>query len=105
MFVARWSVDVRFGHREEFLRLQKKWLDEVGSKAGFDKAAARVLNGSIGAAESRWEMEMKVASLDALEKHWERMKSVPYHAQFARELEPHIVSGSNRWEILRIVDV
>lgn len=28
----------------------------------------------------------------------------PWHAQFGKEMEPHVVSGTNQWEIFRIVE-
>ena len=103
MFVARFSVDVRFGHKDDFTLAMKKWQAEVGSKVGWDNQ--RVLTGSIGAPESRFEMEMQVSSLADLENAWARMVELPHHKVYAKELEQHIVSGSNRWEVFRVVQM
>ena len=105
MFIARWTVDVRFGHRDEFLRVQRKWFEEVGKKVGLEEYKQRALNGSIGAAESRWEFEFAVPTLAALESFFAQIAKLPAHAQFGKDLEPHVVSGSNRWEILRLVEL
>jgi hypothetical protein len=63
----------------------------------------RVLTGSIGASESRIEFESQFETLAELEKSWADMGKIPAHKQFGKDLEGHIVSGSNRWEILRVV--
>ena len=49
MFVARWQIDARFGHKQEVIELGKRWLREIGSKAGTDKMDIKILTGSIGA--------------------------------------------------------
>jgi hypothetical protein len=35
---------------------------------------------------------------------WEDMSTMEAHQQFGKDLEPIIVSGSNRWEVFRVVD-
>jgi hypothetical protein len=69
------------------------------------KLNKRAATGSIGAPESRLEFETQVSSLAELEKSWAEMAKIPAHRQFSKDLEPHVVSGSNRWEILRILDM
>ena len=54
--------------------------------------------------ESRFECEYTVESLKQLQKMWEDMSTMEAHQQFSKDLEPIIVSGSNRWEIFRMVD-
>jgi hypothetical protein len=58
MFVARWQIDARFGHKETVIDLLRKWEREVGTKAGTDRMAFKILTGSIGAREAtatmRW---------------------------------------------------
>ena len=102
MFAARWIIDIRFGHKEEAIKLMKRWEEDVGSKCGLERPQMRI--GSIGASESRFESEVRVPSLEALEKAWAQMATNPAHARFSQELEPHVVSGSNRWEIYRVVE-
>jgi hypothetical protein len=104
MFIARWIIDARFGHKDAVTALCRRWESEVGDPAGMRKGPARVLTGSIGAAESRFEFEYQFSSLADLEKSWEDLAKRPAHAKFAADLEPHVVSGTNRWEILRIVE-
>lgn len=105
MFVARWSIDVRFGHKDAALSLMRKWQAEVGNKTGWENANLRILNGSIGAAESRLEFEMTVDSLAQLEQMWAKLPEIPYHKQFGKDLEPLIVSGSNHWDVFRVVSL
>lgn len=105
MFVARLNLDVRFGHKDEFIALQKKWEENVGKKVGIEKYKQRVLNGSIGALESRFEVEFEVESLADLESVFARLSEVPYHREWGKEIEPHVVSGTNRWEIFRVVKI
>jgi hypothetical protein len=105
MFTARWSIDIRFGHKDEALQMMKKWFDDVGAKVGFEKGSFRIHIGSIGVSESRFENDIMVPSLEALEKAWARMATLPAHQQFGKQLEPLIVSGSNKWEVYRVVDL
>lgn len=105
MFIARWIVDVKFGHKDEFFALHKKWEEEVGSKLGAEKKTQRVLTGSIGAAESRIETDTEVESLAELEQFFSRLMEIPAHKEWGKQLEPLIVSGSNRWEIFRVVKI
>jgi hypothetical protein len=102
MFIARWSVDVRFGYKDAFAAHLKKWHKEVGETLGWK---IRLLTGSIGANESRFEMELQTETLDALEKAWAKMSTSEVHMRLGREAEPLVVSGSNRWEVLRVVEV
>jgi hypothetical protein len=104
MFVARWIIDAKFGHKDDVRALCKRWNDEVGKPAGMMKTGGRMLTGSVGAPESRFEMEVLFASLAELEKTWAEMGKNPAHAKFSKELEQHVVSGTNRWEILRVVE-
>lgn len=104
MFIARWSIDVRFGHKDAAMVLMHKWQEEIGNKVGWEHSNLRILNGSIGAAESRLEFEMTVDSLAQLEQIWAKLPEIPAHKQFGKDLEPHIVSGSNHWDIFRVVN-
>jgi hypothetical protein len=105
MFIARWIVDVKFGHKDEFIALQKKWMEDIGNKTGMDKITQRMLNGSIGAAESRFEMETEVGSLAELEQFFAKLPEIPSHKEWGKQLEPLVVSGSNRWEIMRVIKI
>jgi hypothetical protein len=102
MFIARWTIDVRFGHKDAFTAHLKKWHKEIGESLGWK---IRVVTGSIGANESRFEMELPTETLDGLDKAWAKMSASEAHKRLGRECEPLVVSGTNRWEVLRIVDM
>jgi hypothetical protein len=100
MFVARFSFNVRYGHKDDVLQIHRRWTDKVGAQLGWKQ---RLLVGSVGD-ESRVESEITIGSLAELEKSFEKLATMDEHKRFAKELEPHIVSGTNRWEILRLAD-
>jgi hypothetical protein len=101
MFVARWTIDAKFGHKDEAIKHAKRWQQEIGDRVGMNKGL-RVVTGSIGTSESRLEIESQYATLADLEKAWTEIAKLPAHAQFSKDLEPHIVSGSNRWDVFRV---
>ncbi len=105
MFIARWIIDAKFGHKDEVQALCKRWQQEIGERVGMKRSSTRVLPGSIGTAESRFEFETQFASLGDIEKSWTEMAKLPGHKNFSRELEQHVVSGTNRWELMRVVDL
>ncbi|QKQ26846.1 hypothetical protein [Candidatus Reidiella endopervernicosa] len=105
MFIARWVIDVRFGKKDEFVERMKQWFEEVGEKVGLNRDRLRVVNGSIGAKESRFEFDHAVESLESLQAMWDEMATYEAHAQFGADLEPIIVPGSSHWEIFRGVEL
>jgi hypothetical protein len=102
MYIARWSIDVRYGHKDEFYARMKRWMSEVGTPLGWK---ARLVNGSVGTNESRIELEITLDSLDALEKAWMKLAKSEGHQRFGKDIESLIVSGSNRWEVFRLIDL
>jgi hypothetical protein len=103
MFVARWQIDARFGHKQNVIDLGQRWLREVGSKAGTDKMDVKILTGSIGAREATVEFNHTVESLAHLEQFFETIGKNAAHKQWGKELEPSVVSGSAVWTIYRVV--
>ncbi len=103
MFIARWQIDARFGHKSSVIALMRKWEAEVGSQVGLPEMEFGLLTGSIGAREATVEASHKVASLAQLEGFFSRIGEVPAHAAWGKELEPFVVSGTSRWEILRVL--
>jgi hypothetical protein len=103
MFVARWQIDARFGHKQNVIDLGQRWLREVGSKAGTDKMDVKVLTGSIGAREATVEINHTVGSLAELDRFFETIGKDEAHKAWGKELEPHVVSGSAVWTIHRVV--
>lgn len=101
MLIARWQIDARFGHRQEVIERLQAWAREIAPQAGLTRA--RLLTGSIGALEATIIHEWEVNDLVELDRGWARLGSIAAHAQWSRDLEPFIVSGTARWEIYRVV--
>ena len=103
MFVARWTIKVKFGNKDSAMSLMRQWQKDVGVKAGFKPSQMQLLSGSIGE-ESVIETNTPVQSLAELEGMWAKMGKNPKHGRFSKKLKPFVVSGSNRWDILRVID-
>jgi hypothetical protein len=103
MIVARWSIDARFGHKPLVAASLNEWLDGIGSQIGWTRSNTRLLTGSVGAPESRLQMEVTLRDLAELNACWEKLGTVDAHKQWSKELEPHVVSGSPCWEVLRVL--
>jgi hypothetical protein len=103
MFVARWQIDARFGHKQNVIDLMRRWLREIGSQAGTNKMDVKILSGSIGAREATVELNHTVESLAELEKFFEAIGKIDAHKQWGKEMEPHVVSGSSVWSIYRVL--
>jgi hypothetical protein len=103
MMVARWSIDAKFGYKQHVIELMQKWLRDIGPQAGFTADKTRLLTGSIGALESTIQTEHLVQDLNELNKAWEKLATIAAHKQWGKDLEPHVVSGTNRWEIYRLL--
>ena len=103
MFIARWHIEARFGHKQTVLDLLQQWDEEVGSQVGWTRDKFRIVTGSIGAKEAEIQTEVEVESLAALEAAFAKLGSIERHAEWGREVEEYIVSGSTYWEIFRVV--
>jgi len=102
--IARWSIDARFGHKAKVIDEMRRWIREVSSKIGWTPDKVRLQTGSIGALESTVQFEVMVTNLAELHESWDRLGSVLEHKKWSRELEPHVMSGTPRWEVFRIID-
>src|SRR4029078_2347614 len=102
MLVARWQIDARFGHKQAVVDILQSWLREMGSKAGTGAMDVKVLHGSVGALESRVEANHSLESLAQLEQVFGAIDKHNAHKQWAKDLEPYVVSGTPRWEIFRV---
>ena len=49
------------------------------------------------------ETEFAIENITALDQMFEKMSKIESMAAWSRELEPHVVSGSTRWEIFRVL--
>ena len=103
MFVARWHIDARFGHKQDVIDLVHRWLRDIGSKAGTDKMDVKVLTGSVGAREATVEVNHSIESLAELEQFFVAIGKNDAHKTWGKELEPHVVSGSAIWTIYRVL--
>jgi hypothetical protein len=103
MFIARWRVDARFGHKQKVIEALQRWAREVAPEAGLPASRGQILTGSIGALEATVEHDWQVESLAELEQVWAKLGKLDAHVKWGETLEPHIVSGTSRWEIYRVL--
>ena len=99
--IARFSFDVHFGKKTEFLKLSKKF-EQLERDLGFPKA--QMLIGSIGAPESRVEINYRFDNIAALEAVWGKLND-PRMPEYQKDMAPFIVPGSHRWDVLRIQEL
>lgn len=103
MMIARWNIDARFGRKQVVIDALKAWCQDIGAQIGWSSDKLRLLSGSVGAPESALVLEVAVEDLAALNAAWSKLAGIAAHGAWSKELEPHIVSGTNRWEVLRVV--
>jgi len=103
MFVARWQIDAKFGHKQKVLELMRRWEEEIGRPAGTAAMGFELLTGSIGAREATIETNPRVETLAQLEGLFAAIGKNPAHAKWSKEVEPFVVSGSSVWQIFRVV--
>jgi len=104
MMVARWHVKAKFGYKQTVIDLMKEWQAQVGPQTGLDVSQERILTGSVGACESEIESEIHVKDLTELDSMFAKLGSIKMHADWGRKMSEHVVSGSNYWEVLRVVE-
>ena len=103
MMIARWHMVARFGHKQAVIDAMKSWNRDIGEQIGWRANQLRLTTGSIGALESSVEVEVTIGDLTELEASWAKLATIEAHKQWSKDLEPHVVSGTQRWEILRVV--
>jgi hypothetical protein len=103
MMVARWSIAAKFGYKQNAIDLMERWLREIGPQVGFTADKTRLLTGSIGALEATIQSEHLVKDLAELSQAWDKLATIDAHKQWGKEIEPYVVSGTSRWEILRVL--
>jgi hypothetical protein len=104
MMIARWRIDARFGHKQTVIDSLKTWYRDIGSQIGWTRDKVRIATGSVGALESTVEVDVLVEDLAELDASWNKLGSMPAHKEWSKQLEAYIVSGTPRWEILRVVE-
>jgi len=103
MMIARWRIDARFGHKDEAIKLMQQWDTQFGSKVGWTPDKLRITTGSVGVAESAIVSEIQIKDLAELNEAFDKLAKLEGHAEWGRQLEPHVVSGTNNWEIYRVI--
>src|SRR5580700_11364427 len=103
MFIARWQIDARFGHKQTVIDLLRKWEREIGTTAGTDEMDFKILTGSIGAREATVEANHTIESMAQLDRFFEAIGKSDAHRQWSKDLEPYVVSGSALWNVFRRV--
>lgn len=101
MIVARWQVNARFGFKQELIDEIRNWWKTIGRDIG--QTDFSIMTGSVGAAESLVTVDVRCHDMSELQSQWDQLAHFAEHKAFAQKVEPLIVSGSTRWEILRIV--
>jgi len=104
MIIARWRIDAKFGHKNDVIKSLKSWNDKYGAKLGWTPENTRMMTGSVGAAESTIITEVRLDDLSQLDRAWEKLAGMEGHAEWSRKLEPHVVSGTNQWEVYRVIE-
>lgn len=103
MMIARWSIDAKFGYKQNVIDLMERWLREIGPQAGFTADKTRLLTGSIGTREATIQTEHQIADLAELDRAWSKLATMDAHKQWGKEMEAVVVSGTSHWEILRVL--
>ncbi len=103
MLIARWQIDARFGQKQTVIDMLARWARDIAPQIGWGPGSGRLLTGSIGAREATVVHEWNVADLAALERAWAALGKIGAHKAWGQELEPHVVSGSSRWEVFRLL--
>jgi len=104
MMIAKWCIDAKFGHKPEVVESLTQWFEEIGSQIGWTKDNSRILVGSVGALESSIISEITIENLTELNDAWQKLGDIEEHKAWSKTLEPHVVSGTPKWEIYRVIE-
>jgi hypothetical protein len=103
MMIARWSINAKFGYKQTAIDLLQRWISEIAPQVGLKPENMRLLTGSVGALESTLQTEHLINDLGELDQAWAKLAENDAHKKWGMDLEPHIVSGTSRWEIYRLL--
>ena len=78
--VARWSIDAKFGYKQNVIDLMQRWAREIGPQAGLTADKLRLITGSIGALEATIQSEVVVKDLAELNQIWEKLGAIAAQA-------------------------
>ena len=103
MLLARWSIDARFGYKQNVIDALQRWMREIAPQVGLTAEQTRLLTGSIGTLEATVQSEHVIENLAELQSVWDKLARLEAHKAWSKELEAYVVSGTSRWEVLRLV--
>jgi len=103
MLLARWTIDARFGYKQNVIDSMKQWLQDIGAQVGLSSDKVRLLTGSVGALEATVVSETLGTDLSELNAIWDKLATIDAHKQWSKNLEPYVVSATSRWEIFRVI--
>lgn len=101
--IARWQFTARFGRKQEAIDLIKEWNDQIGAQTNIDMSKSRLTSGSVGVSEGLVESEIEIEDLADLDAFFSKIASIEMHRDWGRKMGEVIVSGSTKWEVLRVV--
>jgi hypothetical protein len=105
MFVAEWSFDVKYGMRDEAMRMLMEQKASFKAIPGWKAKRTRVLGGSVGCPESRFVLEHEFATLADLESSWDWLhQNAETFKKLTSQLKNFVIDGSPRWEVYRVID-
>lgn len=88
--------------KQELIGKVKQWWSTIGKEIG--QTDYTILTGSVGAPEALVCVDVRVRDLAELNEQWNSLGHRQDHQAFGKEIEPLVVSGSTRWEILRVIE-
>lgn len=103
MLIARWQIDAKFGQKQTAIDHLNRWIDTIAPQIGIRRENGQLMTGSVGAREATVVHEWEVADFAAIDKAWSALAKIDAHRKWGAELEPHVVSGSARWKIYRVL--
>lgn len=103
MLIARWHIEAKFGHKQAVVESLKRWHQDIGAQVGMGPNKTRMLTGSVGEKESAVEVDVEMNDMAELDEAFRKLAGIEAHAQWSKDLEPHMISGSTYWRVYRPV--
>lgn len=102
MMIARWRIDARFGRKAAVVDRLRFWGSEIAPEIGWGNWK-RASCSPARSAPPRMVPVQRIADLAELGRAWEALAGLEAHRKWGAALEPDVVSGSARWEVLRVL--
>ena len=103
MLLCQWHLDIVYGHQADALAILRAWGVEKAASSEFRRArATRLMVGHVGVSPSLVVDEYTFDSLGDFEAALGDM-GAPQFRRHSDALAPHVVPGSQRWEVYRVV--